>query len=139
VLYEALSLLPSEKARVADWVVQHTENPWIPFTNFGARSLADYHVRAAAVAAQAEQSGERQRHGDAQARRAAKASHDLSAAVRRGDTQAVIALPAKGAGPLAKGSAGLDALETAEEFAQTGIREMLRAAIRDRRPGGQSR
>lgn len=138
-LYDALPLPSSEKTQIADWVLLHTENPWIPFTNFGARSLADYHVRAATVAAHAEEvrRNERQRQQDAQARRTAKAGRDLPAAVRRGDAKAVIALLAKGADPLAKGSADLTAVQMAEQLGRADILEMLRDELQKRdRAGG---
>ena len=32
----------NDKKELADWILRHTDNRWIPFTNFGARSLKEY-------------------------------------------------------------------------------------------------
>lgn len=135
VLYQELSIPSSEKEALADWVLQHTESIWIPFTNFGARSLADYPIRAAEVEARREwvKWEERQRR----ARRAEKATRFLAPAVRGGDVKAVISLLAKGADPLAKDTGSLSALETAEERGQIEILKILQDAIRRREQSGE--
>ena len=86
---------------LADWILAHTDNPYVPFgtSNHSARSLSELRAfqRQAAAARVARASAENERHSAAVARKGDKATHDIFAAIRRKDTKAIQALLLRGA------------------------------------------
>lgn len=109
---------PMAKEHLTDWILARTQNPWVPFSNHGARSLAEYQKITDRIRQEkkAVQVAEAKRQADAVARRAAKATLDMFNAVRRGDMKAIKALIVKGADLHAKDETGKCILERATEY-----------------------
>jgi hypothetical protein len=109
-----------------DWVLSHTENPYLPFgsSNYGARSLAEYRELSDYVAQRAKdrRAAEEQRLLDAKKRKAAEATYNLFGALCRRDEKAVAALLLRGADIYAANEHG----QTAIEFARSlGLAHLL--------------
>lgn len=118
-----------QKAReeLTDWILARTQNPWVPFTNHGARSLAEYQeikerIRTGKMAVQA---AETIRQVDASTRRASKATRDIFNALRRGDVKAVKALMTKGADLHAVDEIGRSVLDRAREHSNEEIIQLI--------------
>ncbi len=114
---------------LADWVLAHTANDWAPFggSNYGTRSLAElaaYRRRAAERQAAARKL-EDERHTKAAERKAAKATQDIFAAIRRKDAKAVQALLLSGARLDIPDSTGMTALAYAQAQGHVAILELL--------------
>jgi len=132
-LFRSLSGLdPNLADTVANWVLTHTENDYLPFgtMNLGAKSLAEYHhlKEVASERAKARQEAEVYRQESARQRKAQEATHALIGAVKSGDVKAVKALIAKGADINAKDSAGVSVGEHAHTKGNQEILKLLKAA-----------
>ena len=130
-LFRRLSGLdPNLADTIANWVLTHTENDYLPFgtVNLGAKSLAEYHrlKEVASERAQARREAEVHRQESARQRKAQEATHALIGAVKRGDVKAVKALIAKGADINAKDSAGVSISEHAHMKGNQEILELLK-------------
>ncbi len=105
---------------VIDWVLSHTDNPYLPFGshNFGARSMEELQALSACSAerAKARHTAEEDRQQKAQARKAAEATHRLFGALRRHDEKAVAALLSQGADIHALNEQGQTAIEYARDL-----------------------
>lgn len=116
---------------LADWILAHTDNPYVPFgtRNLGARSLVEYRAfkldRAAARVAR--QRAESVRQAEAAMRVADKATHDLFAAIRCKDTKAVQALLLRGAHLDVPDATGQTAMAYAHSLGHAAIIEILQA------------
>jgi hypothetical protein len=112
---------------LADWILAHTTNGYAPFSNYGARSLAEFRefkqqdearkaVRRQAVDGQAEVARTR-------------ATPRLFGAVRRGDAKAICALLALGArvDQVLEDSSGHTALTLAESLGDRTAVDLLKA------------
>jgi len=88
-------------SELADWILAHTDNPYLPFGSFNhdARSLRGLRDRSEAAHqhAQARRAAEEQRQLDASKRKAAEATRRLFGALRRRDEKAITALLQRGA------------------------------------------
>lgn len=86
---------------LADWMLAHTNNPWVPFgsSNHGARSLAELRAsqQHAVLVRDERAQKEAERQAADAARIARKATHDIFPAIRRNDTKAIQALLLRGA------------------------------------------
>ena len=111
---------------VIDWVLSHTDNPYLPFGshNLGANSLTELHALSARAAehAKARHTAEENRQSEAKARKVAEATHKLFGALRRHDEKAVIALLSQGADIHALNEQGQSAFEYARPL---GIQHLL--------------
>jgi len=126
-LFRKLSERSSEDLTpVIDWVLAHTENPYLPFgtNNLSAKSLAELRVLSARAAERsaARRSSEENRQLEAKTRRASEATHKLFGALRRRDEKAVAALLSQGADIHAANDQGQTALEYAQSI---GLRQLL--------------
>jgi hypothetical protein len=101
---------PDHQAELVDWVMSHTENPYVPFgrSNHGAKCLTDYQQSSTQIEdhRRATQKAEIDRQTSARKRKAEQASGNLFAALRRKDEKAIRALLARGADPASKNEAG---------------------------------
>lgn len=102
---------------VIDWVLSHTDNPYLPFGshNLGAHSLVELHALSerAAEHAKARHIADENRQREAKAHKVAEATHKLFGALRRHDEKAVIALLSQGADIHALNEQGQTAFEYA--------------------------
>ena len=102
---------------LADWVLRHTSNGYLPYgtNNCGAKSVAE--LRAARVVSNqmrvAGGRAESDRQEEARVRRSARATRNIFAAIRRGDALAVQALLDQGANLSARNQDGITPLEYA--------------------------
>lgn len=105
---------------VVDWVLTHTDNPYLPFgsDNLGAQSLQELQALSARAAerAEARHTAEENRKREAKIRKEAEATHKLFGALRRQDEKAVVALVAQGADIHATNEQGQTAFEYARSF-----------------------
>jgi hypothetical protein len=105
---------------VIDWVLAHTDNPYLPFGshNLGAQSLEELHALSARAAerAEARHTAEENRQHEAKVRKAAEATHKLFGALRRHDEKAVVALLSQGADIYASNEQGQSAFEYARSL-----------------------
>ncbi len=105
---------------VIDWVLGHTDNPYLPFGshNLGVRSLEELHALSARAAepAEARHTTEENREREAKIRKAALATHSLFGALRRHDEKAVVALLSRGADIYASNELGQSAFEYARSM-----------------------
>ena len=115
----------SERSRddltpVIDWVLAHTENPYLPFgsNNLGAQSLEELHALSACAAerAEARYAAEENRQREAKSRKAAEATHKLFGALCRHDEKAVVFLLSQGADIYALNEQGQTAFEYARSL-----------------------
>lgn len=104
--------------QLADWILQHSTNPYLPFGshNHGGKSLAEENLLAleAAKGKRERSIAEEARNSDARADKQAKATKNLFGALRRGDVKAIEALILQGADIEAKDGDGHTAREIAE-------------------------
>jgi hypothetical protein len=105
---------------VIDWVLTHTDNPYLPFGthNLGAQSLEELNslsVRAA-ERAEARHATEENCQREFKLRKAAEATHKLFGALRRHDEKAVVALFSQGADIHASNQHGQTAFEYARSL-----------------------
>lgn len=117
---------PDDLTSVIDWILTHTDNPYLPFGshNLGAQSLVELHALSARTdeRARARHTAEDNRQSEAKARKAVDATHKLFGALRRQDEKAVIALLSQGADIHATNEHG----QTAFEYAQSlGLQHLL--------------
>ena len=123
---------------LADWVLAHTNNPYVPFgtSNHSARSLSELRAfkKAAAAAKVTRAHVEEERHAAAVARNAEKATHDIFAAIRRKDAKAVQALLLRGARLDAPDETGKTAMAYAQALGHASIIELLQAHANGVRP-----
>jgi len=109
--------LGDDLSELADWILAHTDNPYLPFGsfNYGARSLRELRDRSEAAYqhAKARRSAEEQRQLNAKNRKAAEATHNLFSALRRRDEKAIAALVRRGADIHAMNDEGQSAIEIA--------------------------
>lgn len=114
---------------LADWVLGHTDNNYLPWgcSNRGATSAAEYRdiCRGISERKVAVQAAESSRQSEASARKAAKATQDLSAAIRRKDVKAILALRRKGADVAAQGREGKSALQLAKDSGDAAVLKAL--------------
>ncbi len=107
-------------SELADWILAHTDNPYLPFGSFNhdARSLSELRDRSKAAyqLADARRSEEEQRQLDAKKRKATEATRKLFGALRRRDEKAIAALVRRGADIHAKDENGQSAIEMARSF-----------------------
>ena len=126
-LFRKLSERSSEDLTpVIDWVLAHTENPYLPFgtNNLSAKSLAELRALSARAAerAAARRSAEENHQIEAKTRKASEATHKLFGALRRRDEKAVAALLSQGADIHAANDQGQTALAYAQSI---GLRQLL--------------
>lgn len=117
-LFRKLSERSPDLTPVIDWVLSHTNNPYLPFgtNNLGAKSLAELYVLSARASedTKARRSAEENRLLEAKTRKAAEATHKIFGALRRHDEKAVTALLAQGADIHAVNEQGQTALQCAQ-------------------------
>lgn len=101
----------TDKNELTDWILCHTDNGYVPFSNYGAKSLDDYHKF--------------RYENSAEGRRAAKAIKNIFVAIASGDVNGVKALIQKGADLAACNSDGLTPLQWAEKCAKDDIVNIL--------------
>ncbi len=108
---------PGEYAVLEEWILEEADNDYLPWgtSNHGARSLDEFRRLNEKVAQRKEerQRAEEQRHIDARKRKAQKATHDLVGAIRRKDSEAIVALRRRGADVSATDARGKLFLELA--------------------------
>lgn len=123
---------------LADWILAHTDNPYVPFgtSNLGARSLADYWAlkQERAAARLARQRAESVRQTAAAMRVADKATHDLFPAIRRKDAKAVQALLLCGARLDVPDATGQTAMAYAQSLGHAAIIEIFQAHANELQP-----
>ena len=121
-------LSPVDRDDLADWILRHTENYYVPFSNYGAKTLNEYYkLRSEHLNAKREtQIKEELRHQDAVKRYTIKATEDIFPAIARGDVKAVKALIQKGADLDACNSEGLTPTQWAEKCGKEGIVNILK-------------
>ena len=104
-----------DRVVVTNWLLSHTTNPYVPFTNHGAVSLEDYKqiVQSKAEIKVVKRHEEESRALSGRENKAKAASINLANALRRGDRAAVNAMLAKGADADYKPETGLTAREMA--------------------------
>lgn len=117
---------PADLTPLVDWVLAHTENPYLPFGtwNFDAKSSAELAARSALSRERRTRgrADEANRQLEAERRRSAAATRKLFGALRRRDDRAIAALLAQGADIRAENEHG----QTALDFAQSvGLRHLL--------------
>lgn len=119
---------PENKDNLTDWILRHTDNYYVPFSNYGAKTLKGYYeLRSAYMNKKREtQIKEEERHQDAVRRRAMTATQNIFASITRGDIKAVKALIQKGADLTACNSEGLTPLQWAEKCGGEDIVNILR-------------
>jgi len=110
----------ADLSELADWILAHTDNPYLPFGsfNYDARSLRQLRDRqeAAHERAEASSSDEEKRQLDARNRKAAEATRRLFGALRRRDEKAIAALVQRGADIHATNEDGQSAIELAHSL-----------------------
>lgn len=115
-----------ESLELADWILSHTDNPYLPFgsVNHGARSLSELRdlSKVAQERSNARRSAEEQRQFDAKKHKASDATHKLFSALRRRDEKAIAALLRRGADMHAINEDGQTAVEIASAL---GLSRML--------------
>jgi len=116
------------KDNLADWILRHTDNYYVPFSNYGAKTLKEYYeLRSEYMNKKREtQVKEEIRHQDAVQKRAVMATKKIFSAIARGDSKAVGALIEKGADLSAHNSEGLTPLQWAERCGKENIINILR-------------
>lgn len=123
---------PADLTPLVDWVLAHTENPYLPFgtSNFGAKSSAELAARSALSAERAarRRADEANRQLQAEHRRATAATRKLFGAVRRRDESAIAALLAQGADIRAENEHGQTALDYAQSV---GLRHLVAPGLND--------
>lgn len=103
----------ADQNELTDWILHHTDNGYVPFSNHGAKSLDDYYKR---------------RYEDsAEGRRAIKATKNIFVAIASGDVKGVKALIQKGADLAACNSDGLTPLQLAEKCGKDDIVNILKS------------
>jgi hypothetical protein len=119
---------PENKDNLTDWILRHTDNYYVPFSNYGAKSLKEYYeLRAAYMNKKHEiQIEEEERHQTGVRRRAMTATENIFGSIRRGDTKAVQGLIQTGADLTARNTEGLTPLQWAEKYGKTEIINILR-------------
>lgn len=127
---------PEKKDKLADWILRHTTNYYVPFSNYGAKSLDEYYrLRAEFMNKKREtQIKEEERHQGAVRRRAVSATQNIFASIRRGDIKAVKALIQTGADLTAVNSEGLTPLQWAEKCGKSEIMNILRQEPQQKNP-----
>lgn len=118
---------PADKDSLADWILRHTDNGWVPFSNFGARNLNDYYQRHSEYLDRKRETQikEELRHQNAVKKHAVKATKYLFPAISRGDVHAVNALILKGADLDARNSEGLTPMQWAVKCGKQDIANIL--------------
>lgn len=115
-------------SELADWVLAHTNNPYLPFGrfNYGARSLTELSelTKDAERRSVARRLAEDQRQLDARKRKSAEATRNLFAALRRRDEKAIAALMRRGADIHAANENGQTAIEIARSLGLTSLLEV---------------
>lgn len=112
---------------LADWILAHTTNFYAPFSNHGARSLAELAARTSQIQERrtvVHDAIEVQRL-DAVRRRGEKATREMFGAIRRKDAKAIKALLGKGARIDVPNDAGITALAYAEQCGHMPILSLL--------------
>ena len=106
-----------KRVEVTNWLLSHTNNPYVPFTNHGAVSIEEYEQvkRRLSDQKKANQQFEESRAAAGKEKKTLAANSALANAIRRGDRTAVAAMLAKGADPDFKSSENLTAREMAQE------------------------
>ncbi|MHB0924733.1 MAG: ankyrin repeat domain-containing protein [Bellilinea sp.] len=116
---------------IANWVLAHTENEYLPFgtLNLGAKSLVEYtqFKKLDSERKNARHETEMQRQELTRKHKAQKLTSALFGAVNRGDIQAVKALIQKGADISATDSKGISVIEYAYRNGNEKILELLRS------------
>lgn len=128
-LFNKYSLSDHEtKNKLTDWILRHTDNYYVPFSNYGAKSLKEYYERSSEHMNKKRETEikEEMRHQDAVRRRAVSATQNIFAAITRGDINAVEVLIAKGADLAAHNSEGLTPLQWAERCGKKNIINILK-------------
>ena len=117
-----------DKDKLTDWILRHTDNYYVPFSNYGAKTLKEYYeLRAEYMNKKREtQMKEEMRHQNAVQRRAVAATQKIFSAIARGDIKAVEALIEKGADLAAHNSEGLTPLQVAERCGNKNIINILK-------------
>lgn len=101
----------TDKNELTDWILRHTDNGYVPFSNYGAKSLDEYYKR--------------RYENSAEGRRAIKATKNIFPAIACGDVKGVQALIQKGANLAACNSDGLTPLQWAEKCGKDDIVNIL--------------
>jgi len=109
----------TDKNELTDWILRHTDNGYVPFSNYGAKSLDEYNKRRYENSAEG-------RHVIAESRRAIKATKNIFPAIACGDVKGVQALIQKGANLAACNSDGLTPLQWAEKCGKDDIVNILK-------------
>jgi hypothetical protein len=122
---------PERAGDLADWVLARTDNHYLPFgsSNFGARSRDELARRRREDAEWREAIQRAEIERATSKRRAAKATHDLANAVRRGDLKAVDALLSKGADPRVCALDGASMLDLARHSGREAVIARIEAAL----------
>lgn len=121
-------LSSTDKDGLADWILRHTDNYYVPFSNYGAKTLDEYHERRSKYLNEKRETQikEELHHQDAVKRHAIKATKDIFPAIARGDIKAVKALIQKGADLDACNSEGLTPMQWAEKCGKEDIVNILK-------------
>jgi hypothetical protein len=120
--------LPHDKDSLADWILGHTDNYYVPFSNYGAKTLSEYYKRRSEHLNEKRgtQIKEEKRHQEAIQRHTIKAINDIFPAITRGDIKAVKALIQKGANLAACNSDGVTPIQWAAKYGKEEIVNILR-------------
>ena len=122
---------PGQYIELEEWVLRQTDNDYLPWgtSNHGARSPDEFRQFSEQVAKrrQDRQRSEEQRQAEARKHKAIRATQDLLGAIRRKDSEAIIALRRKGADENAADELGKSALDLARE---TGDAKVIEAVTR---------
>jgi hypothetical protein len=119
-----------DKDKLTDWILRQTVNAYVPFSNYGAKSLDEYYERRSASLSRKRdaQVKEEMRHQEAVRRHAIAATKDIFPAIARGDIKAVTALIRKGADLAASDSNGFTPLQWAEQCGKKDIVDIIKSA-----------
>jgi hypothetical protein len=125
---------PGEYTELEEWILKETDNDYLPWgtSNHGARSLDEFRRLSSKVAQRREerQRAEKQRHIEAQKRKAHKATHDLVGAIRRKDIKAIIALRHRGADVSATDERGKSFFDLAHESGDAKVVEAVTMVLK---------
>lgn len=112
-----------------DWILKNTRS--YSYYSGGAKSIEEYEQILAIAKSQREENFRKEsvRQNEAKKKRAARATHNLSNAVRRGDINAVIGLLEQGADPSVSTVGDMTLIEFAEAQGQDEISSKLKQRV----------
>ena len=126
---------PGDYTELEEWILRQTDNDYLPWgtSNHGARSLDEFRRVSEKVAQRREerQRAEEQRQAEARKRKAQKATHDLVGAIRRKDSESIVALRRRGADVNTTNGLGKAALELAHETGDAKVIEAITRVLQE--------